>query len=376
MVSLARASLIYEWRRFLPAVLAVAFAGLLVQVQLSLLLGMFSSIGVYIDRSSADLWVGYPATQSVDLARPIPGKTENNLWAHPEVTAVERFTWTMADWQRPGGGKLSAVLIGIDPRPQAMTFATLLTPALRQELTVPSTVLVDESDLEKLGVKIGDYAELSGKRVRIGGTVNGMRAMGGANILTSLNTARRIDPNLRNDATDYFLARLRDPNRAEQVRDQLQPSGSFKPFQVWTAEEFSAQSQTYWLFESGAGSGFLFSSALGLLVGIVITSQTLMAAIVAALREIRHLAGLGGVLLRLARRDSGAIVLGRPGRPGDHRRGRRAAGGRRPRHAHIALEVPLWGCVATGTLVLGIALLSGLSALRALNQAEPSTLLR
>lgn len=375
MVSLARASLIYEWRRFLPAVLAVAFAGLLVQVQLSLLLGMFSSVGVYIDRSSADLWVGYPATQSVDLARPIPGKTENNLWAHPEVTAVERFTWTMADWQRPGGGKLSAVLIGIDPRPQAMTFATLLTPALRQELTVPSTVLVDESDLEKLGVKIGDYAELSGKRVRIGGTVNGMRAMGGANILTSLNTARRIDPNLRNDTTDYFLARLRDPNRAEQVRDQLQPSGSFKPFQVWTAAEFSAQSQTYWLFESGAGSGFLFSSALGLLVGIVITSQTLMAAIVAALREYATLRALG-----VSSSSLRAVILEQSFWVGLAGLVITAVVGAllvaAARHAHIALEVPLWGCVATGTLVLGIALLSGLSALRALNQAEPSTLLR
>ena len=102
MVSLARASLIYEWRRFLPAVLAVAFAGLLVQVQLSLLLGMFSSVGVYIDRSSADLWVGYPATQSVDMARPIPGKTENSLWAHPEVTSVERFTWIWRTGSAPG----------------------------------------------------------------------------------------------------------------------------------------------------------------------------------------------------------------------------------------------------------------------------------
>lgn len=375
MVSLARASLIYEWRRFLPAVLAVAFAGLLVQVQLSLLLGMFSSVGVYIDRSSADLWVGYPATQSVDLARPIPGKTENNLWAHPEVTSVERFTWTMADWQRPGGGKLSAVLIGIDPRPQAMTFATLLTPALRQELTVPSTVLVDESDLEKLGVKIGDYAELSGKRVRIGGTVNGMRAMGGANILTSLNTARRIDPNLRNDATDYFLARLRDPSRAELVRDQLQPAGSFKPFQVWTAEEFSIQSQVYWLFESGAGSGFLFSSALGLLVGIVITSQTLMAAIVAALREYATLRALG-----VSSSSLRAVILEQSFWVGLAGLVITAVVGAllvmAARHAHIALEVPVWGCLATGTLVLSIALLSGLSALRALNQAEPSTLLR
>ncbi len=375
MVSLARASLIYEWRRFLPAILAVAFAGLLVQVQLSLLLGMFSSVAVYIDRSSADLWVGYPGTQSVDLARPIPGKVENGLRMHPDVTVVERFTWTVGDWQRPQGGKLSAVLIGIDPKPEAMTFASLLTPALRQRLQEPGNVLVDEADLDKLGVKVGDDAELAGKRVRVAATVNGIRSMGGANVLTSLSTARSIDPYLRGDTTDYFLVRLKDPEHAESVRDALKPSGSFKPFEVWTSEEFSIQSQLYWLFESGAGSGFLFSSALGLLVGIVITSQTLMGAIVAALREYATLRALGvstHSLRAVVVEQSfwvgllGLIITGLIG----------ALLVVLARAAHIALEVPMWGCIATGILVLSIALLSGLSALRALNQAEPFTLLR
>ena len=69
MISIARLTLAREWRRFLPAVLAVGFAGLLVLMQLVLLLGIFRTVSVYIDRSAADLWVGYPETKSVDLAR-------------------------------------------------------------------------------------------------------------------------------------------------------------------------------------------------------------------------------------------------------------------------------------------------------------------
>lgn len=375
MVSIARSALIYEWRRFLPAALAVAFAGLLVQVQLSLLLGMFSAISVYIDRSSADLWVGYPNTQSVDLARPIPGKVANSLRMHPEVAAVEKFTWTVGDWVRPKGGKLSAVLIGINPEADALTFAHLLTPQLRQLLMQPGNVLVDVADLGKLGVAVGDHTEVVGKRVRVAGTVDGMRSMGGANVLTSLSTARRMDPNLRNDSTDYFLVRIKNPEQAEAVRDALQPHGSLKQFQVWTAEELSIQSQAYWLFESGAGAGFLFSSALGLLVGIVITSQTLMGAIIAALREYATLRALGvstsslravvleqsfwvGLAGQVITLVVGAILVVLA------------------RAAHVSLALPLWGIVATGILILGIALLSGLGALRALNQAEPFTLLR
>ncbi len=71
MVSLARSSLIYEWRRYLTAVLAVTFAGLLVLVQLALLLGMFSTVSVVIDDSNAQFWIGFRNTESVDMGRPV-----------------------------------------------------------------------------------------------------------------------------------------------------------------------------------------------------------------------------------------------------------------------------------------------------------------
>lgn len=375
MVSLARASLRHEWRRFLPAVLAVAFAGLLILVQLGLLLGMFGSVSVYIDQSAADLWVGYPGTQSVDLARPIPGKVENRLRLDSRVAAVERFTWTAGDWRRPDGGKLSAVLIGVDPAASAMTFARLLTPALRERLRQPDAVLVDAADLDKLGVQVGMRAELNGKAVSVAGTVEGMRALGGANVIASLATARAIDPGLRNDETDYFLIRLQTPDTAAAVRDALQPAGGLRPFEVWTAEEFSNRSQGYWLFESGAGAGFLFSSLLGLLVGVVITSQTLMGAIVAALREYATLRALGVSTQALR-----AVVLEQSfwvGLAGLALTG--LIGGLllvAAQAARVALTLPAWAALGGALLVLLIALGSGLAALRALNRAEPSTLLR
>ena len=58
MVALARKTLIYEWRRFLPAMLAVGFAGLLQLLQIALVLGIFGSTSLYITGSSADVWVG------------------------------------------------------------------------------------------------------------------------------------------------------------------------------------------------------------------------------------------------------------------------------------------------------------------------------
>lgn len=376
MVSLARKTLIYEWRRFLPAVFAVAFSGVLVLIQLGLLLGIFSTVSVYIDQSSADLWVGFRDTPSVDLARNFSADNEVFIRMNPEVKSVEHFLFGMGDWRRPDGVAVSGFLIGIDPDENAMAFSKMLTPELRAKLQEPDSVIVDNADMDKLGVHLGDRAEINGEGVKVVATITGLRAIGGANILTSLNTARRIDNTLKDDdQSAYLLVKLRYPQRAETVRDKLQPKGNFRRYSVWTAQQFSVQSQIYWLLESGAGAGFAFSSVLGLAVGVVITSQTLMAAILGSLREYASLRALGvslrslcsivleqsawvGVvgLIITALATAGIVALAQV--------------------YYVAITLPWWTLLITALLILLIASGSGLFALRTLSQAEPATLLR
>lgn len=49
MISLARKSLIHEWRRFVPVGLSVGFSGILLIVQVALVLGIFGSAAIYIN---------------------------------------------------------------------------------------------------------------------------------------------------------------------------------------------------------------------------------------------------------------------------------------------------------------------------------------
>ncbi len=375
-VSLARATLIHEWRRFVPAVLAVAFSGLLVLVSAGLLFGLFASVAVYVDRSDADLWVGFPDTQSVDLARPIAARHEALVRMHPDVVRVESLTWGAGDWRRPDGVAVSGFLVGVDPRPGGLMFGRLLGAEQRALLETPDAVLIDAADVGKLGVGVGDVAELNRRRVRVAGTVEGLRAIGGANLIASLATARRIDPDVGNaEQVDYLLVKLRDPQRAEAVRDALQPAGSLRPFSVWTAAEFSERSTQYWLLESGAGAGFLFSAALGLIVGAAITSQTLMAAIAASMREYAALRALGVGLGRLR-----AVVLEQAAWVGVCGFAITVVGTAlvlrvaHAQHVPMVVPTPLYGL--TAALLLAIAAASGLLALRALAATEPATLLR
>ena len=376
MISLARLTLLREWRRFLPAVFAVGFAGLLVLMQLVLLLGIFRTVAVYIDGSTADLWVGYPDTRSVDLARNLSARNEVFLRAHPDVLTVEPFLWLGGDVRRADGSAAVATIIGTSTRPDALTFGRVLTPAQRRALDEPDTVLVDVSNAANLSARIGTRLELNGRLVKVVGLTRGLNNIGGANLITSLATARSLDSTSGDsDQVGYFLVKLRDPAAAARVRAELAPRGDHRPYSVWTAAELSNKSQLYWLFETGLGLGFAFSGGIALAIGVVITSQTLKSVVHASLREYATLRALGVSLgaLRLVVLEQSAWV----GLIGVVLTLVTTFGAVRLATAyHVLVASPWWACAATAGFILVIALASGALALRTLAQAEPATLLR
>jgi putative ABC transport system permease protein len=378
-MSLARSTLIYEYRKFLPAVMAVAFSGLLVLIQVGLLLGLFSGVSVPIDLSGADLWAGFPDTKSVELARPISIKNEFKIRMHSEVKSVERMYFGIADWRKPDGGTVSGYLYAFDSDENRKSFMKILTPELREALKEPGSLIVAEEDLNKLDVKVGEYGHMNGKKARIIGTVKSVRGVGGASFLCSSITFRKLDQNLQNlDLVPWFLIELKNSERANIVMNELneeQQNLSQQMYKVWLAHELSLKSQLYWLFETGVGIGVGFASLLGLVVGAAITSQTLMSAISSSIREYATLRALGvsfrsltiivaeqtfwvgglGMVITIA----GAFLLEIVAKK-----------------MNVAILLPWWLLATTAFLVIFVAFVSGFLALRALRKADPATLLR
>jgi putative ABC transport system permease protein len=376
MVPLARKTLVYEWRRFLPSLLAVAFSGLLLLVQAALVLGIFESAAVYITRSGGDLWVGHPGTQSIELGRPIPNDTEIKLLMDPSVARVEPFMWIDGDWRGPADrGGLSVFVSGVDTRADAMVFADVLPPALRAKLDEPDGVIVDRADLPKLGLDIGGRAVVNGHRVRIVGAANGLRALGGVNIAASLATARRLDNDHGGTEVAYYVVRLRDGANADDARARLAPTAATKRYEVWTRDAFAHRAVTYWMFETGAGLGVVLLAFVVFGVGAVITSQTLMGAVAGSIREYATLHALG-----VAFGDLRSVVLQQAAWVGA---GGLAVGGvltvivvAIARHRDVPVQLDPLTVAACAALVMAIALVSGLAAVRALRHADPAMLLR
>jgi putative ABC transport system permease protein len=373
-MSYSLTTLWHEKNRFLPGILAVAFSALLIALQCGLLLGLFSITSIPIDRTRADVWVSAPEVLSVDLGRPIDaGSTFAKVAAQPEVARTEIYMQGFAYWSKPGGGNELCMICGSRMGDESLGNVDMLSPELRSRLTEHGAIVIDESELGRLGVSgVGDYAEITGRRVRVVGLTKGIKSLAGPYVYCSLYTARDC---LRLDGTDmttYVLAKCHDPSQAPELARRLQGSGQITAF---TASEFSLRSRMHWLLKTKAGIALGYAAALGLLVGAVVTSQTLYAAVAAQLREYAVLRALGiprwrmgmtvlaqsfwvgliGVCLALPAAFGLAEVADRLG-------------------VRVMLPPELLGAAIGITMVM--AMLSGLAALRSLRLVEPAMLLR
>jgi putative ABC transport system permease protein len=374
MASYSLSTLWYERQRYLPGILAVAFSALLIALQCGLLLGLFSITSIPVDRTHADIWMGAPNVLSVDLGRPIPEDYLARMDCLPEVEHCEPYLQGFAYWSKPQGkGAELCMVIGSRLGEHSLGRVTELTPQLCGLLAEEGTAVIDESDKKRLGInKVGDTAEISGQQVRVVGFTQGLKSLAGPYVFCSVETAR---PRLRllGDQTTYVLGRCRNKADAPEVVKRLDKYPSLSAF---TAEDFSLRSRMHWLLKTKAGVALGYAAALGLLVGAVVTSQTLYAATVASLREFAVLRALGIPRWRLAMLVvSQSFWIGIIGvavaLPAVHGLALAAT-----QFMGVQIDLPWQLQGGAAAVTMGMALLSGLFALRSLRLIEPAMLLR
>src|SRR5262249_23644032 len=163
-----------------------------------------------------------------------------------------------------------------------------------------------------------------------------------------------------------LLGQCHSPQDAARLVRRLQ--ADYTDMGALTKAQFAWRTQSHWLIRTRAGLVLGFAAALGLVVGAVVTSQTLYGATVAQLREYAVLRALGIPRFRRRRLVLGqsfwvtlaglvlalplTVVLARIARP-----------------MNVEVLLPVWMLAAVAALTLGVGLLSGTAALRSLRQA-------
>lgn len=321
-MSLALSTLLYEWRRYMAAVVALAFSGLLVLAQVGMFVGIGKGFTAQIDRARADIMVLGPGAKAL-FGGPsgLPRRMIPLVYSHPEVTQVApldgsggRFQNILSPEQQAkeearakragkgkgqgGGGGGSARksefvnVTVIDAIPGYVTVPTDYSQSMIEALRRPYAVAVDQTALKRLGVKKGDKALYNGKTINIAVVTTGYPNIIQPTLVMSRDTLRMLGEADIGQRVGPLMVEIRDPARAEIVAAQLNKKADGK-FRAWTRQELADANSSAMLDDQIIGIMLGFSAFLGLLIGVAITWQTLRGAIMANIKEFASLRALG-----------------------------------------------------------------------------------
>jgi putative ABC transport system permease protein len=383
-MSLALATLLYEWRRYLAAIVALAFSGLLVLAQVGMFMGIGKAFTATIDRSPADIMILPTKAESLMNTGGLPRRVMPLIYMNPDVIQVADLDGDGAMWGniaqdgsslKPDKQKREWVqIMSVDTQPGAVTLPTDYPESVREALSEPYAIALDQSALARLGVKLGDKATLNGKTVRLRAILTGYPNMMQPEIVMSRDTLRLLGMASNARRVGPLMVKIADSGRSEIVRDQLNASANGQ-FRAWTRADLAKANEGAMMKESIIGIMLGFSLFLGLLIGVGITSQTLRGAILANIKEFASLRALGVSMGSLR-----SIVLELSFWVGIAGLGATAvlvtlvsllatAGG-------VPMAFSLNIIFMTGLFLLSIAMISGLMALGILKKSQPADLLR
>jgi putative ABC transport system permease protein len=380
MMSLALSTLIYEWRRYLAAIIALAFSGMMILAFSGLFGGIIHSVLATWERSSADLFILPPNVPAlVNNNSSLPSRVFPTIYMHPEVVDVESFDGNGALWvNRPKPGQKQVRTFvnvnSVNTTPGSVTLPKDYSESVRAALAEPYGVAVDASALAQLGSGLGDTASLNNRTVHIAAVLHGYQNANGAVVVISMDTLRAIGLTGDGSRTGPLMVRIKDPKRAAIVRDQLNAM-SHGTYKAWTVADLNQANEDTIMKEQIIGLLLGFSVFVAVLIGIGVTSQTLRGAILSNIREFASLRALGismvslrlivmelsfwvgvaGIILSIGFTALIAALATNIGLP-------------------IVMRAPTMAFV--GVLLMVLAVVSGAMAMGILKKSQPADLLR
>jgi putative ABC transport system permease protein len=297
-MSLALATLIYEWRRYLAAVIALAFCGMMVLAFSGLFAGIIHTELATWERSPAAIIILPPNAKSlVNSNVSLPSRVKPMIYLNPEVVDVEPISGDGAQWvnvAKPGQKQVQKFvqIFGVEPRIGSVTLPIDYTEAQRVALMEPGAVAIDESALPQLGVKLGDKASLNGQTVWVRAVLHNYQTAEQPMVVASIETLRQLGLERDGLRVGPLMVSIRDPKRAEIVRDQLNAI-AHGVYRAATMKELNQANEQAVMGEQIIGMLMGFSVFIAVLIGIGVTSQTLRGAILSNIREFASLRALG-----------------------------------------------------------------------------------
>ena len=291
--------------RLAVALAGIAFAGILMFMQLGFRDGLFDASVTIHKLFDADLVLLSPRTMSSIGMAGFPRRRLIQAMADPQVQGTTPVHWNLLLWRNPQTRSTRSILtLGFEPGDPLFTDPGLTAKA--QVLSQRGRVLFDERSRPEFG-PIADWfrqgkvveTEVAGKRVRVAGLVALGPSFGAdGNVITSRETFLRLMPNTPPGSIELGLIRLTpgaDPATVAARLKRILPAD----VTVYTKKGFEEFEKNYWRSSTAIGFIFTLGAAMGFVVGCVIVYQILYSDVSDHLPEYATLMAMGYRLVTL-----------------------------------------------------------------------------
>ena len=293
MVDLARKNLLHDRLRFLITVSGVAFAVMLMFVQVGLFLGLLRNASITIEKLDADLWITSRNVPNVDFAQPFPEVSLQRVRAIRGVERADNLIVTFMSTALPNGAQESMVVYALEDF-DAWHLPWEVLQGKAGDLRRGRYMFLDQSAVGRFGpFQVGDYREVLGTRLKIIGITRDARSFTTTPLaFMDYDLAQSLDPQNLRGRTAFTLVKVAPGADVEAVRAEIRKRLPHND--VHTAAEWATMSRRYWVESTGLGLNMVLTIFLGCLVGVVVVAQTLYTATMEHLKEFGTVKAIGG----------------------------------------------------------------------------------
>ncbi len=288
-----------EKGRFLVALSGIAFADILMFMQLGFQAALFDS-NTRLHRSmEADIFLISPQARNLANMSTFTRRRLFQANDMPGIQSAEAMYVNFIDWKNPETGKKNTILVaGFNPDKPAFDLPEVKSQ--RNKVKLPDAVLFDRAGR-------GDYLDLiakvdQGKSVKVEverRTVNvsglfkvGASFIADATLMTSDQNFLRLFPRREAGSVSIGLVKLKPESDPQQVAANLKTYLG-NDVRVLTKEEFITFEKDYWQTSTSIGFIFNLGVMMGFMVGVIIVYQVLSTDVNAHIKEYATFKAMG-----------------------------------------------------------------------------------
>jgi putative ABC transport system permease protein len=285
--------------RLVAALAGVAFANVLVFMQLGFLGALVSSVALPYESMNADLIVSASDMNSLGDGSPIPRARMYEALGVEGVESATPVQYGKLAWKKPDGSEVTLDVFGIDPSGKAFSNADI--EAQKVNLAMSDVAIIDRKTrnvppdiIKRIGEGTPFQFESRGKTLTVVGTFTiggGFSADG--YLLVSDQTFLRMFPNRISGAPNYVFVKVKPGVSVAATQARLSAILSAADVSVRTKQETIEREQYFQTTQKPVGIIFYFGVVIGIIVCGIIVYQVLTTDVADHLKEYATFKAIG-----------------------------------------------------------------------------------